>query len=359
MTPFDAAWLGASLRLASPLLFAASGETVAQRAGVVNIGLEGMMLSGAYAGYAIGHASGNVWIGVLGALLVGALVGLLTGLVVVVGKADQIVVGVGLNLLVLGATSFLFRDSLAETKPEVGPIGAWRIPVLSDIPGVGGALFGQSPLVYLSVLIVPIVALVLARTDFGLSVRAAGDSPGALDTAGVDVARIRVLATMVAGGLAAVGGASLSVGQLGLFNEDMTAGRGFLALAAVIFGRWRAPSVAAACVLFGMVDALQLRLQATGVVPRPVWALVVVAVVAAVVVVLWRRPGAPGPGTLVAAGALAIGAGWCWVAQPSWTFPTQLWLAFPYVLTLVALASLGRRDEAPAALGEPYARAAA
>ncbi|MCU1497180.1 MAG: branched-chain amino acid transporter permease [Acidimicrobiales bacterium] len=355
MTPFDAAWLGAALRLACPLLFAATGESVAQRAGVVNIGLEGMMLSGAFAGYAIGDAAGGPWWGILGALVVGVVVGGLTGLISVVSRADQIVVGVGLNLLALGATSFLFRDGLAQSTPKVGPVGAWPIPLLSDIPGVGGALFAQSPLLYLAVLGIPVVALVLARTNFGISVRAAGDSPAALDTAGVDVVRVRVIATMAAGGFAAVGGASLSVGQLGLFNEDMTAGRGFLALAAVIFGRWRPLPVAAACVLFGMVDALQLRLQAAGVVPRGVWAVVVLVGLAVALHGARRSPRRSVGRSLAAAGLCALAA-WGWAAQPAWVLPTQAWLAFPYVLTLAALASLGRRDEAPQALGVPYSR---
>ena len=355
MTPFDAAWLGASIRLAAPLLLAATGETVAERAGVINIGLEGMMLSGAFAGYAIGAATGDPWLGMLGALVVGVIVGVLTSLITVVAKADQIVVGVGLNLLALGATTFLFRDLFSDGADKVGPIGKWAIPVLSDIPGVGDALFNQSPLVYLAFLAVPAVALVMSRTNFGLSVRAAGDSPSALDTAGVNVTLVRVVATAVAAGLASVGGAFLSVGQLGMFNENMTAGRGFLALAAVIFGRWRTTTVMIACVLFGMVDALQLRLQSVGEIPRGVWGVVIlVALVAAVLSSPLRdrlRPGA-----LVASASLCLVAGWCWIAQPTWTLPSQIWLALPYVLTLVALASLQNTDDSPLELGVPYSR---
>jgi simple sugar transport system permease protein len=365
MSPFDAAWLGASIRLAAPLVLAATGETVAERAGVINIGLEGMMLSGAFAGYAIGAATGDPWLGMLGALVVGVLVGLLTALVTVVGKADQIVVGVGLNLLALGATTFLFRDLFSESAPKVGPIGRWEVPLLSDLPVVGEAVFHQSPLVYLAFLSVPIMALVVSRTDFGLSVRAAGDSPSALDTAGVRVTGVRVAATCIAGGLAAAGGAFLSVGQLGMFNEDMTSGRGFLALAAVIFGRWRSTTVMVACVLFGMVDALQLRLQSLGVVPRGVWVVIVVgAVVAAALVVRTRRVGTRGsavsdprgPAPLIVAVVVCLAAAWAWVAEPEWTAPTQLWLALPYLLTLVALASLQNRDDAPLELGLPYSR---
>ena len=353
MTPFDAAWLGASIRLASPLILAATGETVAERAGVINIGLEGMMLSGAFAGYAIGAATGDPWLGMFGALVVGVLVGLLTALVTVVGKADQIVVGVGLNLLALGGTTFLFRDLFSDNEPEVGPIARWEVPLLSDLPAVGEAVFHQSPLVYLAFATVPLTAWVLARTNFGLSVRAAGDSPAALDTAGVSVTKVRLVATGVAGGLAALGGAFLSVGQLGAFNEDMTSGRGFLALAAVIFGRWRSAWVMVACVLFGMVDALQLRLQSVGEVPRGVWAIVVVCSVVAAVLL---RPGHRGATGIVAAAGVCVLAGWAWLAQPDWSAPTQLWLALPYVLTLVALASLQNRDDSPIELGLPYSR---
>jgi simple sugar transport system permease protein len=364
MSPFDAAWLGASIRLAAPLVLAAAGETVAERAGVINIGLEGMMLSGAFAGYAIGAATGDPWLGMLGALVVGVLVGLLTALVTVVGKADQIVVGVGLNLLALGATTFLFRDLFSDSAPKVGPIGRWEVPLLSDLPVVGEAVFHQSPLVYVAFLAVPVMALVVSRTNFGLSVRAAGDSPSALDTAGVRVTGVRVAATCIAGGLAAAGGAFLSVGQLGMFNEDMTSGRGFLALAAVIFGRWRSTTVMIACLLFGMVDALQLRLQSLGVVPRGVWVVVVVGAVIAAVLVRPRRARAEGiavtqgrgAAPLVAAVVVCLAAGWAWIAQPDWTAPTQLWLALPYLLTLVALASLQNRDDSPLELGLPYSR---
>ena len=353
MSPFDAAWLGAAIRLAAPLVLAATGETVAERAGVINIGLEGMMLSGAFAGYAIGAATGDPWLGMLGALVVGVLVGLLTALVTVIGKADQIVVGVGLNLLALGATTFLFRDLFSESEPKVGPIARWELPVLSDLPVVGEALFHQSPLVYLAFAAVPLTAWVIARTNFGLSVRAAGDSPSALDTAGVRVGAVRLVATCIAGGMAALGGAFLSVGQLGAFNEDMTAGRGFLALAAVIFGRWRSTWVMVACVLFGMVDALQLRLQSVGEIPRGVWAVIVLGAVVAAVLL---RPGRRGATGLVVAALVCVASGWAWWAQPDWSAPTQLWLALPYVLTLIALASLQNRDDSPVELGLPYSR---
>ena len=355
MTPFDAAWLGAAIRLAAPLLLAATGETVAERAGVINIGLEGMMLSGAFAGYAIGAATGDPWLGMLGALVVGLLVGLATALVTVIAKADQIVVGVGLNLLALGATTFLFRDMFSDAAEKVGPIGRFAIPLLSDIPGIGDALFNQSPLVYVAFLSVPAMGLMLSRTNFGLSIRAAGDSPSALDTAGVNVTAIRVVATAIAAGLASIGGAFLSVGQLGMFNENMTAGRGFLALAAVIFGRWRSTTVMVACVLFGMVDALQLRLQSVGEIPRGVWAVVVlVALVAAVMSSPLRHR--MRPGALLASAGLCLVAGWCWIAQPTWTLPSQIWLALPYALTLIALASLQNTDDSPLELGVPYSR---
>ncbi len=355
MTPFDAAWLGGALRLATPLLLTSTGESIAQRAGVINIGLEGMMLSGAFGGYWIGAATGSPWLGVLGALVVGVLVGALTAVTTVYAQADQIVVGVGLNLVAVGGTTFLFRDQFADSAEKIGPIQRVSIPLLDEIPLFGDALFNQSPLVYLALSAVPVAGLVLNRTNFGLSVRAAGDSPTALDTAGVDVSLIRFVATAIAGGMAALGGAFLSLGQLGLFNENMTAGRGFLSLAAVIFGRWRPSTVAVACLLFGMVDALQLRLQSIGAVPRTVWLLVVILAVAAALRSRSIGRRVPSRPVIVLVGIGAI-AGWAFVAQPTRIFPPQLWLALPYALTLFALATLQNRDDSPVELGVPYSR---
>ena len=361
MTPFDTAWLAASVRLATPIALAATGETVAERAGVINIGLEGMMLAGAFGGYVIGDVTGNVWLGVLGALVVGALVALLSAVITVVMKADQIVVGVGLILLSIGATTYWYRVRYPnQLTPSVGPMDAWRLPLLGRLPVIGDALFNQIPLVYLAAIVVVVITLVLARTNIGLALRAVGDAPEAADTAGISVTVVRILATMTVGALAGVGGAFLSVGQLGHFNEEISAGRGFLALAAVIFGRWRVSTVLAACFVFGAVDALQIRMQLEGTVTPAVWLALGLGVAVLVGTTEWRRR-AHGPALsarLLVSVTAIVAAVVLSIVTPQWHAPPQLWLAVPYIFTLAAMASIRSTTAAPRALGVPYSRGA-
>ena len=276
--------------LSVPLLLAATGELISERGGVLNIGLEGMMLSGAFFSFLGVYLWHNVPLGVLTGMGAGVVVALIMALLCVRLRSDQIVVGVGLNLLVLGVTTFTFREIFA-TQAEVRldypqPIA---IPGLSELPVVGRPLFQQTLLGYLSFVAVGAAWFVLYRTSFGLSLRAAGESPAAADTAGASVNRIRTIGTCVAGALAGAAGAYLSVGRLGIFNEGMTGGRGFLALAAVIFGGWRPLGVMAAALVFGAADALQLRLQSYESIPREVWLAMAMVAAAALVVARVRR----------------------------------------------------------------------
>jgi simple sugar transport system permease protein len=364
MGPFDSALLAATVIAATPLLLAAIGELYSERAGVLNVGLEGMVLMGAFWGFWADWYFEDIWIGILFGMLGGMALAALMAVLSIQARADQIVVGVGLNLLAAGVTTFAFREIFGDRGEIVLPrMGDVAIPLLSDIPGIGEPLFDNTPMVYLAFLMVPVAWFTLYRTSWGLGIRAVGEMPAAADTAGVSVAAKRWQGVLLAGALAGAAGATLSVVRLGLFQEGMSAGRGFLALAAVIFGRWRPAGVLAACLLFGAADALQLRLQAEEFIPSEVW--LVTGVVAAALTAwaverrLRRAPGfvravaswGPLIGVAVAMGAFAL-----WVREPDVSLPSQLWIALPFVLTLLALAGLAGETRAPAALTRPYRR---
>lgn len=251
----------ATVRLSAPLLLAALGETVAERAGVLNIGLEGMMLLGAWAGFVIAHYTGSSWAGFFAGLAIGLAAGGILAFLAVTRRANQIIVGIAINLFALGFSSFVFRELFPSTLPSVEPFQAIHIPLLSRIPYVGPVLFSQTWVVYLAFLFVPVFAFALYKTQWGLAVRAAGETPAAVDAAGVDVVRVRYSAALIGGAFAGLAGAALSVGQLSQFSENLSGGRGFFALAIVLVGRWDPVKVFVVTILFALGDALQLRLQ--------------------------------------------------------------------------------------------------
>jgi simple sugar transport system permease protein len=293
--------LASTIRNATPLAFAALGGLFSERAGVVNIGLEGLMLIAAFAGVAGATTSGSTMVGLGVALLAGAAFALVHAAATITFDADQIISGTAINLLALGGTGFLMVElyGAGGTSPRIDSVGPLAVPGLSSIPVLGQGLFDQSPFVYALYLLVPLTWYVLYRTSFGLRLRAVGEVPEAVDAAGVSVTRLRYAGVVLSGLLAAGGGAFLSMSLLSAFTENMTVGRGFIALAALIFGRWNPLGAAAAAVLFGFAQAL----VNTG-----------------------------------------IGA----------TVPPQLVESVPYLLTLVALAGVGGRAVAPAASGRPY-----
>jgi len=303
---WSAAFLASAVRLAIPVLLAGVGEAVSERAGGLNIGLEGMMLAGAFGAVVGADVSGSPWIGLLVGALAAMLMALPHGLVAINLGADQIVSGVALNLGALGLTTYLSRQiwGVAETRPTVPHFTPIHVPGLSDLPAVGKALFGQSPLAYLAVALAAVFAFLLWRTRWGLRWRAAGQDPEALDSIGVSVNRVRWGALMVAGGLAGLAGSVISLGQLFTFVENMTGGRGFIALALVIVARWSPLWAVAAALLFGAADAIALRVQALGI-------------------------------TVI---------------------PYQLSLMLPYVLTLVVYALAAGSGRAPRALGRPFVK---
>ena len=358
MGPFDAALLGATLILATPILLAALGELISERAGVVNVGVEGMMLVGAFFSFLVAWKSGSLVLGVAGGIAAGIGLAAVMGVLAITAKADQIVAGIGLLLLAAGLTSFLFEELTAgRGQVQLDRIGPLEIPLLSDIPDVGPALFARDPIVYAAFLSVPAVWFLLYRTRWGLAIRSAGEAPAALDTAGVSVVAVRWAGVLTAGAFAGLGGAFLSIAQLGLFQQEMTAGRGFLALAAVFFGRWHPLGVLGACLLFGAADALQLRLQGAGSVPASVWVLV--ALVAAAYLVRLareRQRRAVSPIALVVVGVVAAAAVALSISPPDGRLPSQLWLALPFILALLVLAGAVGRARVPAALMRPYTR---
>jgi general nucleoside transport system permease protein len=258
-------YLAASLRLSVPLAFAALGGLFSERSGVLNIGLEGMLLSGAFVSAAVTFYTGNVGIGIIAAIAIGGLVGLLHAFLSVTLRIDQLVSGLAINLSAAGLTAFGSRLVFnADTTQNLAGISAIAIPGLSQIPVIGALLFNQDGLVYLLFILIPLITYLLFHSSLGLTLRAVGDYPRAADTAGIRVQAVRYISVILSGGLAALGGAYLVLVHVKFFTEGMSAGKGFIALAALIFGRWHPIWTVAACFLFGATEALQLRLQTLG-----------------------------------------------------------------------------------------------
>lgn len=291
--------LAGTMTLSAPLILAAMAGILSERSGVVNIALEGMMLIGAFAAIAFG-AGGGVVAGLGAALIAGALLGLLHVTATQKMRIGAIVSGVAINIFASGLTGYLYKVP-SVPKEATGP-GTWAIPVLSRIPVAGPVLFDQSPFTYFAWLTVAAVSFFLWKTPWGLRVSAAGENPEAVKAAGINVVRVRFGAVTVAGMLAALGGAQLSLGLVQNFTDNMTAGRGFIALAAVVFGRWRPGGAFIACLFFAFAGALESGLQLV-----------------------------PGIGGRV---------------------PTEFMAMLPYVATLVALVFFSKQVHAPAALSE-------
>ena len=308
-----------TFRLATPLVLAALAGMFAERSGVVDIGLEGKMLGAAFAAAAAAQVTGSAWVGLAAAIAFSYSLAMLHGFACITNRGDQVVTGVALNIVVAGLGPTLadawfgqagrvpVTGAGARFAPIQLPFAAeiGQIPVIGPIYGI--LLSGHNVLVYIAAAAVPISAWVLYRTRFGLRIRAVGENPSAVDTAGIPVERLRYRALMVTGLLCGIAGAYLSIAQSAGFTRDMTAGKGFLALAALIFGKWRPVPTLLACLLFAFADALQARLQG---------------------VIL------PGVGQI----------------------PTQAIQALPYLLTILLLAGFVGRAVAPKAIGQPYVK---
>ena len=256
--------LASGIRLATPYLYAAIGETFGQRSGVLNLGVEGQMLLGAFAAFYVALTTGNLWLAVLVAMLVGALMGLAMAFVTVNLHAQQGISGIGFYLFGLGMSDLLFQKMLGTVETVKG-FPKIHIPFLSDIPGLGDIFFSQNVLVYLAYALVPIAWFVLNKTTLGLKIRSVGENPEAADSLGVSVAGIRYFTIILGGTLSGVAGASLSIALLNVFQQNMTSGMGFIAVALVYFGGWRPWGVLGGALLFSMVNSLQLWIQVLGI----------------------------------------------------------------------------------------------
>lgn len=297
--------LRSGLKLAAPLWLTATGETFSERSGVINIGLEGMMLAGAFSGMVVTYHATSPWLGLLAGMAAAMLLAALFGVLTVYFAADQIIVGAGINLVAAGLTGFLFRrifgvTGAALTVESFAPI---RIPSLADIPLLGRVLFEQPVLLYLAFAVIPLCSFALKRTHLGLAIRACGEYSAAADTAGLDVFRLRLGCVLFCGMMCGAAGAYLSLAHANTFVEGLTAGRGFIALALVIFGRWQPWGIFLAALFFGCANALQFQFQ-------------------------------------------ALGSG----------IPYQIFLMLPYVLTLLVLIFARGGVQAPAELGKAYRR---
>jgi len=259
----------AAIRMATPIVYAALGGMFSERVGVINIGMEGIMLTSALGGVTVSYYTGNPWLGVVAAVAIGGLMGLVHAVVTVRYAGNQIVSGTGLNILAMGFTAYMSQILWGSrgASESVASIEDITIPFLSDAPVIGPIIGTHSPLVYLMPVLTVICYVVLFRTPLGLHIRAVGEHPTAAETAGIDVVRIKYMGVIVSGMLSGLGGAFLSLSHLNLFARGMTGGRGFIALAALIFGKWMPFGVLEAGLLFGFADALQMRLQSLGILP--------------------------------------------------------------------------------------------
>jgi len=256
--------LNTMIGLATPFLYAALGEVFAQTSGVVNLGVDGIMLLGAFAAFYAALTTGSLWLGLLAAALVGLVLGLLMSVVSVTLKAEQGVSGIGLYMFGLGMSSLLFKVLVGTVKTVQG-FRPLPVPLLADIPVVGPILFRNNVLVYGAFLLVPAVWWVLQKTTLGLKIKAVGQNPAAADSVGISVNGIRYLSVCIGATLAGIAGASLSISLLNLFQDNLTAGQGFIAVALVYFGAWSPVGVLGGALLFSVVNSIQLWMQVLGV----------------------------------------------------------------------------------------------
>jgi simple sugar transport system permease protein len=276
--------VASAIRLAVPLLLAALGETFGQRSGVLNLGVDGMMLLGAFSGYYAVLKTGNVWIGLAAGAFVGLLLGLASAVIAVTLKAEQGISGIGIYLFGLGMSDLLFQK-LVGTPIPIDTFPQVDIPILASIPYIGEMFFQHSLVVYLAFAAVPLSMFIINRTNFGMKIRAVGEYPEAADTLGVSVTGVRYATQLIGGTLAGTAGAVLAI-SLGIFQQNLTNGAGFIAIALVYFGAWRPLGVMAGALLFGFINALVLELKTLEIIPRDLSNLAAMAPAIITIVVL-------------------------------------------------------------------------
>lgn len=294
--------IGMAIHSAMPYLYAGLGELFDQSAGTYNLGTDGIMMMGAFAAFYTVYNTGNLGLGVLAAAIVGILLGLLMSFISVNLKAAQGISGIGLTMFGVGLSSLLFKTLLNGTVMPIDGFSKIKIPFLGDIPLIGDAFFNQNLMVYIAYLMVPISSIILYRTTLGLKIRACGQNPQAADTLGVSVAKIRYLCITFGAMMAGIAGATYSIANINMFQEKMTNGTGYIAVALVYFSGWKPKGVLFGALLFSLVNALQLRMQVLGI-----------------------------------------------------NIPSDIAMMMPYILTIVVLV-LVKSHDTPASLGVPYER---
>jgi len=252
--------------LAMPILYGALGEIFTERSGILNIGVEGMMLVGAFFGFLGSYISHSQWVGLLFAVIAAGLLSLLHAYLSISLGADQVISGIAINLLALGLVTFLNRAifGLLLLPPNAAAFQPITIPVLGNIPILGAFLFSQHALVYIGLILVPLLYIILFKTTFGLRVSSVGEDPRGAEAVGINVGRLRYICVLIGGMFAGIGGVTLSLANLNFFKETIVSGRGYIAVAVVMFGRWNPVSVLGAALVFGIVDAFQLYIQSLG-----------------------------------------------------------------------------------------------
>ena len=304
LTIFEVGFFAAMVRIATPLVLATLGEVISERSGVLNLGIEGIMLLGAMVGFATAWHTGSLWLGIAAAIAVGCVAGLVMSFLAVVLGVSQHVSGIGMTLLATGLAFYFYRLIFGQpgVPPNIEAFQPLPIPVLSEIPVLGPVLFNQTILTYIAFLAVPAVAFALYRTSWGLNLRTVGENPRAADAAGISVWGVRTQALVIGGGMMGLAGAYLTMAQFNAFTFGVVSGRGWVSIALVVFGQWNPWRCAAGALLFAALEALQLRLQATNILHVP--------------------------------------------------YPVLLMM--PFVLTIVAMALVSRNARAPAALLVPF-----
>ncbi len=297
--------LKAAVRSGTPLLYATLGEILTERSGVLNLGLEGLMLMGAISGFAISYLTGNLFLALIVAFALGGVLAFVHAFFTISLRVNQVVSGLAVAMLGSGISGFWGRTFVGKTATQFHPL---KIPLLANIPIIGPSFFNQDIMVYMSYILVPLLGFWLYKTKYGLTLRAVGEKPGAADARGVNVSRVRYIYTVIGGAIVALGGAYLSLAYTSMWVEEMSAGRGWIAIALVIFATWDPYKALAGAYLFGGIASLQLRMQAWGV-----------------------------------------------------TLPSHIMMMFPYIATLIVLVftsseKLKMKLGAPSALGEPYSR---
>lgn len=302
---FFVSLFAASVRLSAPILLAALGQIFTQRAGVLNLNVEGTMVLCSMVAFSVTYGSGSLIVGTLAAILAGALWSMLFGLFAVTLRSNQVIAGIGLNILSVGVATYLYRVifGVRSLPPQVDPYPVVLIPGLADIPFLGPVFFQHNALVYVSYVLVPLIWWLMQKTTYGLRIKIVGEHPRAADTKGIRVGLIRCSAIMLGGAFAGAAGAFMSTAYMNLYTEGLVGGRGFMAVSVVIFAKFHPIYAMFGALLFGFSSALQMRLQAVGV-----------------------------------------------------NVANQLLLMLPYVMTIIALVSTSRRARMPAAFTKPYSR---